>query len=439
MKKLWILALALCLLLSGCSLPFSFGEAEDVNTMAVYRVYTGDEGGALIRAEECVLDDGVQGDAALALSLLCAESEQSDLRCALPEGVSLEDWSLEGSVATLSFSENFREAPDMEKTAAAFCAALTLCNLDEVDAVTICADGEILFQGLVADDALLEDRDSDPYTRRLRLYFADAEGRYLVSEYHSLSLDEDSSLERYVVEELLRGPNDPSLRPAIPAGTKLLSCVTEGGVCTVDLSREFLDNRPQTALGERLAIYAIVNSLGVLADVESVRILCEGQSVPTYLYRSLAEPLESLPEAVGPASAAKGQMDMLLFRPLPGLQALAAMPCAVNVTGYESEAWALAAALMDRGEPGYPSVFYGTGSLLSIDVTGYSCTVDVTESFFASLTAEERAAAVGSLSASLCSLDNIRSVFFTMNGQEAVFEGVSYTGPWNHTNINITE
>lgn len=440
MKRLILLALALCLLLTGCSLPaFLRGNTEPANTLTVYRLYTGEEGGALLQPENCVLNEGERGDAERALSLFCAETRKDHLRCALPAGVSLDGWTLDGGLALLYFSQNLHEASAMEKSTLAFGAALTLCALDEVDAVTVFAGEELLFQGLDPEDALLADTDADPYTRRLRLFFADSSDRFLVSEYHSLSLDEASSPERYVVEELLRGPNDPGLRQAIPAGTRLLSCSTENGVCTVDLSADFLENRPQTALGERLAIYSIVNSLAVLSHVDSVRILCQGQSIDPYVYRSLSEPLTLWQGAVGPASAAKGELDSWLYRPLPGLQAVTAMPCVLELTGHENALWAVVAALTEQGEPGYPHVFSDGNSVLGISRQGYSCTVDVTESFFAALNMDERSAAVGSLAASLCALEEVRAVYFTINGAEAIFEGVRYTGPWSLNTIHTVE
>ncbi len=443
-QKLLLLALCLCLLLSACSLPAEFsallGEEEaPENNLNIYRLYTGDKGGSLVRAEICALAADVRADAAMAVELFFRPSGDSSLQRALPEEVTLLDWSLSGGVAALNLSGEFRSLSAMEQTAAAFCAALTLCELDEVDAVSLYCEGAPVFQGLVPDDALLQDTDADPYTRRLRLFFADAAGQYLVSEYHSLSLNEESSLERYVMEELLRGPNDATLRSAIPEGTELLSCRTENGICTVDLSEEFLLAKPTTALGERLAVYSIVNSLGALANVESVQLLCEGQSIDRYLYCSLAAPLERWQGAVGPASAAKGELDALLYRPLPDLSALTAMPTVVSTAGYADEIEALLAALTETAEPGYPALLQGGEGILSAVRRGSGCSVDLSESFFAALSAEERAAAVGSLAASLCSLENIEAVFITLNGGDAVFDGVNYAGPWNLQNIIIQE
>lgn len=446
MKRIVCLVLLLCLLLTGCALPVELPEQlpwqreeEPVNAVDVYRLCTDGEGGALVRPEACELGPEERADMETVLKLFLSRSRESGLTCAVPEGVYLESWSLDGSLAALRFSLSALELTDMEQTAMAFAAALTLCALDEVDAVTVLAGEETLFRRLAAEDALLEDTDSDPFSRRLKLYFADEQKQYLVSEYRSLSLDEDSSLERYVVEELLRGPNSAELRAVIPEGTKLLSCTTEDGICTVDLSGEFMVGKPAGALEERLVIYSIVNSLGALAEVEAVQILCQGQALDGYVYRSLAEPLESYMNVLGPAETAAGETDVLLYRALPGLEALAAMPCVLNLSAYDSPELAVATALLETEEPGYPSVFFGMSTIRSITREGRSCTVDVAESFFASLSPDERSAAVGSLAASLCELEDIVMVRFTMEGSDAVFEGVSYEGPWAKNHINIVE
>jgi spore germination protein GerM len=346
--------------------------------------------------------------------------------------VTVEDWSLENGLLTLTLSPALLNSDSMEQTITAFCAALTLCQVEGVEAVTVTAGGQTLFSGLAAADALLKDTDNDPYVRQLRLYFADSEGRYLVSEYHSLTLDEDTSPERYVVEELLRGPNNGELQGVLPQGTTLLSCTTADGVCTVDLSQEFYDNRPDTALGERLAIYSLVDSLTALSDVDSVVILVEGQSLDTYVYRSLAQPLTWYGEAVGPVYTAKGELDADLYLVLPGEQAIAALPFRIEMTDYESQTEAVLSALLTCAEPGYPALFSGSASVTDVMLQGTLCTIDLSESFFASLPAQARQAAIASIAATLCDLPGITSVRFTMGGSQVVLDGVDWSGPWSN-------
>ncbi len=438
MKRTLAIVLALLLLLlSGCGR--TSGTAAGTDSISVWRVYTGRQTGDLLQAETLPLSGGTQAGVEELLALFLSAPQAEGLRGALPAGTELLSWTSQRGLVTLELSEEFLNASAMERSAAAFAAVLTLCQLDEVDAVSIISGGETLFHGLDPEDALLQDTDSDPYTRRLRLYFASADGRWLTSEYHSLSLDEDSYLERYVMEELLRGPNDPELHSAIPEGTELLSCRTENGVCTVDLGGAFRDERPETALGERLAVWSIVNSLTALSDVDSVQILCEGEVVDSYVYRSLAEPLGFLKAAVGPPSEAKGELDATLYLALPGLDSFVAMPYVVDTGSYEDETDALLAALADSAEPGLPALFSGAGTILSSDTIGRMRVVDVSESFFASLDPDEREAAVKSLAATVLGFGEVNGVRITMNGEDAVFEGVSYAGPWTEKDIDITE
>lgn len=443
-KKLLLGALAaLLLLLAGCgiqlSLPFELPfdlpfltQRETLSegaALAVYRVASSDApaGSDLLGTELYQMPEG-DDPIGEALALFAADGRDSALSCAMPDGVTIESWSLENSLVTLTFSENFLDLTDMEQTVTAFCAALTLCGLDQVEAVSVTAGGQTVFSGLMPEDALLRDTDTDPYVRQLRLYFADSAGRYLISEYHSLTLDEDTSPERYVIEELLRGPNNGELQSAIPAGTELLSCQTEDGVCTVDLSAAFYENRPDTAQAERLAVYSIVNSLTSLSQVDSVVILVEGEAVDTYVYRSLAEPLTRYEEVIGPVG--EGELDADLYLALPGLEDVTALPFRISLSDGQSRAEAVLASLLGAAEPGYPSLFSGSGTVTSVTVRNGACTVDLSQSFFASLTEEARSAAVRSIALTLCALEDINAVQFTIGGGQALFDGTDWSGPW---------
>ena len=449
MRKLTVpLSLLLVfLLLSGCTTPAAFTEfltrftsSETVDTQEgifIWRAAAAPaEGGELVRAEPYPAQDP---DPEAVLAAFCAPSGTDGLRCALPDGVLLEEHSLENGVMTLTLSPEYLALDEMDRTLTAFCAVLTLCQLEGIEAVTVLSDGQTVFAGLMAEDALLTAADADPYVRQLRLYFPDGEGRYLASEYHSLTLDEDTSPERYVIEELLRGPHNGELKSVMPAGTALLSCTTANGICTVDLSAAFLENRPRTPLGERLVLYAIVDSLTALSGVDSVRILVEGEAPDPYVCRSLSEPLSSYDEVIGPVSAPRGELDTDLYLALPGLEEITPLPFRISGEGYDSTAEAAIAALLSVQEPGYPAVFPGTTSVMDVSVQGTMCTVDLSESFFVSLPAEARETALQSIGATLCALPDVAAVRFTIGGGDAVFDGVDWSGPWREFNKILSE
>lgn len=460
MKKVRIVVfgLILCALLAGCariadlSMPelpagvqqlldrFFPGEEDVSGGVLIYRIAASEdeERRDLVQSETLPLPEDADSEIDGVLELFASPSRREGLACALTDGITVVGWTQENRGLTLEFSEEFLAASPMDRTQMAFCAALTLCELDGVENVTVTAGGQTLFSGLVPEDALLSDSDTDPYVRQLRLYFTDSQGRYLISEYHTLTLDEDSSPERYVVEELLRGPNSTELKSPIPAGTSLVSCATVDGVCVVNLSEEFYENRPETALGERLAIYSIVNSLTALSGVDSVNLLVEGKAVDTYVFRSLAEPMSWYDEVVGPAAAAQEELDANLYLVTPDLLSITELPFRVELTNYESRAEAVLSALLTAAEPGYPALFSGSGSVTDITVQGSFCTVDLSESFFASLPSEARSAAVQSIAATLCDLADISTVAFTISGASAVYEGTDWSGPWsNFTEIEV--
>lgn len=425
---------ALCaalLLLAGCSVP---DQSDAGGTVTVWRLKAEPTGTELAAEETYPLPEGASVPET-AVTLFAAPSGTDGLVCALPAGVTVEDWELADGVFTLALSEQILQADGLDRSAAAMCAALTLCQTDEVKSVTVTAGGRTLYAGLTGAEALLRDTDTDPFVRQLRLYFADSDGRYLVSENHSLTLREDAAADRYVVEELLRGPNSPELQSAIPAGTALRACRTEDGLCTVDLSAEFRDGRPQTAVGERLAVYSLVNSLAALPQVDSVQILVEGEPVERYVFRSLAQPLTRYEEAVRPASEGT---EAELYLPLPGLEDVSPLPWRVNQGQYATWPEAVLAALLSAAEPGYPAVFPGSGSVAGVTVRDELCTVELSESFFASIPPEARAVAVRSMAATLCALDGVERTQFTIGGGPAVFDGDDWSGPWDGTGPAIS-
>ena len=93
-----------------------------------------------------------------------------------------------------------------------------------------------------------------------------------------------------IFQELQNGPQDMRSYSIIPQGTKLLSIETKDGLCTVNLSKEFIDNNHSGTTGEMLTISAIVNSLTELPEVKKVQFLVEGQVRDVYLNAEFDKP-----------------------------------------------------------------------------------------------------------------------------------------------------
>lgn len=129
-------------------------------------------------------------------------------------------------------------------------------------------------------------------TKLITLYYANSNADKVVAEKREVEISKDTQIEKLVFEELQKAPKTEGLYLPIPKGTKLLSASTEGGICTLDLSREFVDNSPGGTAGELMTLYSIINTMTELPDIDKVQFLIEGQKEEVYVHAIFDEPFK---------------------------------------------------------------------------------------------------------------------------------------------------
>ena len=113
-------------------------------------------------------------------------------------------------------------------------------------------------------------------SKEVVLYYSNKDASGLFADKIVVPADKaDDAL--FIAEELLKGPQNEELINVIPEGTKVNSCVVSDGLCTLDLSREFISK--QGTANEQMAIYSVVNTLCALDSVDEVEFLIDGESV----------------------------------------------------------------------------------------------------------------------------------------------------------------
>ena len=129
----------------------------------------------------------------------------------------------------------------------------------------------------------------EPATESITLYYTDsgASGLYAEERKIDASKAKDAAT---VAQELLKGTTSDRLVSVIPEGTKLNSCTVQDGICTLDLSSQFISN--SGTANEQLSIYSVVNTLCLLDDVEEVKFLIDGKEVTIYGSYIFSEPFE---------------------------------------------------------------------------------------------------------------------------------------------------
>ncbi|MBC7075574.1 MAG: GerMN domain-containing protein [Syntrophomonadaceae bacterium] len=110
------------------------------------------------------------------------------------------------------------------------------------------------------------------------LYFVEADGKGLAAEKRTIEKTE--GIARRTLEELIKGPVTPAYSPVFPEGTKLLDInIKSDGLCIVDFSSEV--RHVNSALQEKLMVYAVVNTLGQFPTVKKVSFMIDGEAVKT--------------------------------------------------------------------------------------------------------------------------------------------------------------
>ncbi len=110
------------------------------------------------------------------------------------------------------------------------------------------------------------------------LYFRNKETKMLMPE--ARLIDAKTLIENpyyTLINLLIEGPKNEKLESALPQGTKLNNVKIEQDMVIVDLSKEFIKNTNLGAEEESKIIYSIVNTLTELTEVNSVKILIDGE------------------------------------------------------------------------------------------------------------------------------------------------------------------
>lgn len=296
MKKVALTAagLSAALLLSGCVLVRS---ADDSHNYQVYYRSAEDADGAAVAAETYAVPDGQAVVPAL-LDLLLQQPYVSSQSSPFPEGTELRSWSLQNGVLSLDFSEPYGGLSGIDLTLANYCLTLTLCQVEDVDAVQVTVEGETLpFQTttqLRPEDVILSGSEEQPIYYTAALWFPRTSGEGLGLEYRQMMLVEGDSLISGVFGALLAGPLSESLGQALPPDTYLISGVAENGICYLDLSQEFMALFSGTDAQIKLCLYSLVNTMSSNLDgVSAVQIRVEGQNLGMQAGINLSEPLEA--------------------------------------------------------------------------------------------------------------------------------------------------
>lgn len=223
------------------------------------------------------------------LEKLFENSDNPDYHRAIPKEVKLKSWNLENSQLYLYFNSAYLEMGNVSEVLCRAAIVRTLIQVQGIECISfyvedsplVDANGNLV--GLMTAESFIEnpgEQINTIQTANITLYFSNKEGTELVPEEQEVHYSSNISMEKLVMEQLLKGPKEKGKRSAIPDGTKLVNVSVLDGVGFVNLNEGFLNQNYEIA--EPVVIYSIVNSLAELTNINKVQISVNGDSNIVY-------------------------------------------------------------------------------------------------------------------------------------------------------------
>ncbi len=301
----------------------------------------------------------------------------------------------------------------IEESLALACMTRTFLQIGEIRRVKICPPGDRDPMILGLDDFLLEDRGMFP-GEEIVLYFPDEQLRYLRRVTHTVDFDTEDEKCAYIMNRLLERSGESAPNTCIPRGTKLLDIGVENGVCTLDLSSEFVVDMPRDFKTARLAVYSIVNSLTELEGIQTVDIRIAHSPLEQLGLLDLSHGLQRDESMI----TVSGGFDGSIYLYDVNTELLVEVPVWIRAEGDRSAEDQLLRALLSYESPHFlrHSIPHGT-SLLSVRMAEDTCVVDLTAEFInLSESYKSQKLSVYSIVATLSTLPHVNAVEILVEG-----------------------
>lgn len=300
MKRLYsmILGLALSALLLGC--------ARETGEKVILYYLNPDANGLMQETYVCQEQQGL----AMVDEVVAKLKQKTDdgLSGRIPPEVEIQSYQLDDGILEFHFDKKYQKMNTSKEVLFRAGLVQTMVQLPDVSYVTFFvgeeqmtdSSGNVL--GMMKTDDFLQNVGSSLksyQTATLNLYFANKEGTQLSLETRdSVHYTANTSIEKLVVETLMKGTTSDQRSNTIASSVKLIGVTVRDGICYVNFDSTFLtagyDQAPE------VTIYSIVNSIVSNGTVNQVQILVDGGS--DIIYKGtvdLRQPLSWKPGLLG--------------------------------------------------------------------------------------------------------------------------------------------
>ena len=285
--RLYIKVLLMFMLLAGLALFAGCQKRDDPNAFHIF--YINEEGNG-ITARKYDLEGSSRDDQIQELIQMLSEDTGSvDYIQPVPSEVNIEKYEVNNGILQLYFSKEYLNMNNVQEALCRGAVARTFLQVKEIDGITFFVDNAALTDadgmivGTMRRDSFIDNPGEEIRNiqeTEITLYFASSDGKSLVKEVQKVYYNSNMSVEKLVLERLLKGTKSENAQGTIPEGTQLINVSVMDGICLVNFDNGFLNYNFD--IEEEVVIYSIVNSLTELPAVNTVQISVNGDTSQVY-------------------------------------------------------------------------------------------------------------------------------------------------------------
>ncbi len=273
-----------------CLVSFTACGEERVDQTKIYSVYYINNAETKVEMHEYYMEaEELEDQVTELLNALATTPAKLEYKAPLGMGFQVKNVEIKMGKVQLDVTENYYDMSVTTEVLVRAAIVRTLTQLSQINFVAITVNGNPLVDSLgsivstMNRDQFVENDGNAINTYeevKLKLYFANEAGDGLIAANRTKEYNTNISLEKLIVEELIKGPSVEGLYPTINPSTKVASVTVKDGVCYVNLDETFL-TQPYNVSAE-VTIYSITNSLVELSNVNKVQISINGDNSGTY-------------------------------------------------------------------------------------------------------------------------------------------------------------
>lgn len=278
-KIIVIIGVFMLVLLSGCQ------SGEEKEGKGPFLYYVNMEGTALEKESYEIKEKTPEKAVDKILEKLAEPPKNIEVKASIPSKVNIKKVEVKANEVHIYMNEEYEELEEVEEI---LCRASIVQSLTQIEGIEKVAfyigeeplktkSGDIV--GFMKANSFVQDTKNalkSSQQTTLTLFFPNEKGDGLISEKVNVRYSGDTSIEKLVIEQLMREPETSGAKQLLSPQVKVLNVSIKDGICYVNFDKQFFEQKYD--VDPRVTIYGIVNSLISNGKASRVQIAVEGKT-----------------------------------------------------------------------------------------------------------------------------------------------------------------